>query len=164
MTETPSFLRRKQPPPEHLPATPGYSRKSAEAFLDDFAETKKENAILKRALDDAAIENEKLQSQLAWQRIEMERVARGREEFRKAAHELQVQLEVIVTTSVSSGDQCKAAVDAVVNQARASLDRVREEMAKAGVSNMDTSLPPADVETLKIADHFGANNRRVEDQ
>jgi septal ring factor EnvC (AmiA/AmiB activator) len=146
---------------EHLPATPGYTRKQSEAFLDDFAETKKENAILHRALEDAGIEHEKLQSQLAWHREEMKRISKGREEYRNQYSELLIQLKVIVTTATSSGESCKQAVDAVIRQAKLSMEAVTAAMTAAGVDPIDSDgLPPADENTLKLAATFGANNRK----
>jgi hypothetical protein len=147
---------------EHLPATPGYTRKQSEAFLDDFAETKKENGILHRALEDAGIENDKLQSQLAWHREEMKRITRGREEYRNQYSELMIQLKVIVTTATSSGESCKQAVDAVIRQAQLSMEAVRVAMTAAGVDPVDGALPPADEGTLKVAALYGANNRAAE--
>jgi hypothetical protein len=142
-------LRRKVP--EHLPATPGYTRKQSEAFLDDFQETKKENSILHRALEDAGIEHEKLQSQLALYQSEMKRIARGREEYRNQYSELMIQLKVIVTTATSSGESCKQAIDAVVRQAKLSMDAVNAAMTAAGVDPVTNELPPADEATLKLA-------------
>jgi hypothetical protein len=153
------IMRRRQ---EHLPATPGYTRKQSEAFLDDFAETKKENGILHRALEDAGIENEKLQSQLAWHREEMRRIAKGREEYRNQYSELMIQLKVIVTTATSSGESCKQAVDAVIRQAQLSMEAVRVAMTAVGVDPVDGALPPADEGTIKLATTFGANSRKAE--
>ena len=158
-----NFLRRKHSSvPEHLPATPGYSRKSAEAFLDDFAETKKENAIVRRALEDAGIDNDKLKSQLEWHKSEMKRIERGREEYRNQYSELMIQLKVIVTTAVSASDQCKGACDAVVSQAKASLEAVRQAMTAVGVDPLDHELPPADEDISRIAATYGADNRKEE--
>jgi hypothetical protein len=147
---------------EHLPTTPGYTRKQSEAFLDDFAETKKENGILHRALEDAGIENEKLQSQLGWHHDEMKRIARGREQYRNQYAELMIQLKVIVTTATSSGESCKQAVDAVIRQAQLSMEAVNAAMAAAGVDPIAGELPPADEGTLKLAAVYGANNRKAE--
>jgi hypothetical protein len=153
------IMKRRQ---EYLPGTPGYTRKQSEAFLDDFAETKKENGILHRALEDAGIEHEKLQSQLAWHKDEMKRIARGREEYRNQYSELLIQLKVIVTTATLSGESCQQAVDAVVRQAKLSMEAVNAAMVVAGVDPVAGELPPADEGTLKVAALYGANNRKAE--
>jgi hypothetical protein len=171
MTETPSFLRRKTS--VHLPATPGYTQQQAQAFLTEYAEDKKELAIARRALEDAAIEREKLEDRLEMRADEIKRLARGRDEYLRQYSELKIQLNTVITTAVNVGESCKRAcqnamnecdlqINAMINDAKAALESVRQAMVAKGIDPIDASLPPPTEEDSKIAAHFGAHNRKTD--